>query len=105
MSSIQLTVDRAAQAAYITLLSDAVAVTEQVCDAVLVDLNDLGVVVGVEFLALDAEIPLAKLHTDYHVHSDTIAALRAIQPSVAGFLVTHSTDGAVAARPLVPQKV
>jgi uncharacterized protein YuzE len=98
MSNIRLTVDTAAQAAYITLYAGEVASTEEVSDAVMVDLDAMRVVVGVEVLALSAEIPFSKLHADYHVHSDAIDALRAIQPTVSGFLsLTQSTDGVAAA--------
>lgn len=92
MSNLELSVDMQAQAAYITLRHEVVVSTRSVTEAVLVDLDAMNVVVGVEILSLSAPIPFTELHTQFHVHSDTIDALRLIQPSIKGFL-SQASDG------------
>lgn len=96
---IRLVIDREARAAYITLRDDEVARTCQVTESVLVDLDNMGVVVGVEVLSLTAKIPFTELHEKFHVHSDTIEALRIIQPTVSSFLMMHAADGVSTVRP------
>lgn len=98
---ISLEVDNAAQAAYIRVGEGAVAHTAQLTDGVLIDLDEMNIVVGVEVLELAAEIPFSRLRNEYHVHSDVIDLLRIIQPSVRGFLLTQASDGVTDAAPLL----
>ena len=94
MSEIQLEVDMMAGAAYIRLSTSTVHRTVQATDSVLIDLDDMGVAVGVEVLVLAAEIPFSRLKDDFHVHSDVVELLRQIQPSVAGYLeLTQASEG------------
>lgn len=90
-----ITVDTIANSAYIKLSEEGVRETSTVTDEVLVDLDQNGVVVGVEVLGLDARIPFTTLTEQYHVHSTVIALLQTIQPSVGGFVskVTQGADG------------
>ena len=86
-------IDHEADAAYIELSQNKVVRTVEVTDAVLLDLDEFNVAVGVEVLELSAEIPFTRLHTEFHVHSEVVELLRLIRPSVAGFIsVTSGTD-------------
>jgi uncharacterized protein YuzE len=75
-------VDTTADAAYISMSDDPVTETKQITDEVLVDFNDIRVVVGIELLRIDAEIPFQKLIDDCHVHSEDVEALRRLRPSI-----------------------
>lgn len=50
-SSIRIDIDQSADAAYIRLSDKAVARTVELTDDVYVDLDDLGVAVGIEILS------------------------------------------------------
>lgn len=101
-NNIQLTVDALAAAAYVKLSSGKVASSVPYGEAFVVDLDEHGVAVGIEFLDLDAEIPFRELTDKYHVHSDHIETLRHLRPSIRGFLnvqVGAQTWGARATLP------
>jgi uncharacterized protein YuzE len=97
MSSITVEIDHMADAAYVRLSAGAVERSVPVGDEVVVDLDDMGVVVGIEMLALDAEIPYSVLVTDFHVHSEVAELLRRLRPSITGFLSLSMGEGKVAA--------
>ena len=82
-SRVSIELDSQAQAAYVQLSGSEVATTRQLTDAVLVDLHELGGVVGIEVLTLDPEIPFGRLESECHVHSSVIDALRLLRPSAA----------------------
>lgn len=93
-ATIKITVDTELDVAYIRLSSNKVARTVELTDDVMVDVDALGVVIGVEVLALDAVIPFTRLHEELHVHSDVIEILRQIQPSVAASMrLTQGSEG------------
>lgn len=79
-----VSVDFDANAAYIAMSDEDVAATREASQEILVDLDQFGVVAGIEFLRIDAEIPFQKLIDDFHVHSDDVDRLRALRPSIAG---------------------
>jgi uncharacterized protein YuzE len=81
-----LTVDFAADAAYLALSDNEVVETREVSPGVLVDLDDLRMVVGVEVLALDAFIPRERLISDYHMRSEDVSILDQVRPSVTTFV-------------------
>ncbi|HEY3548855.1 MAG TPA: DUF2283 domain-containing protein [Propionicimonas sp.] len=83
--------------AYIRLSAEAVATTHEVSEDVLVDLDAMGVAVGVEVLRLTADLPFQRLTTEYHVHSAVIDLLRRIRPSVAAFVVSSASEAATTA--------
>lgn len=93
-TTISVSIDNEADAAYISLSHDPVHRTVSVSDEVNVDLNDMGVVVGIEVLSLAADIPYADLIALHHVHSVVVENLRLIQPSVGSFIsrVQAGTD-------------
>lgn len=98
--TLNVAVDLFAEAAYIKMGPGPVARTEEVSDKILIDLDEFGVVVGLEVLSLDAEIPFTRLTTDFHIHSNVVEHLRGLYPSVGHFMsMTTGTDG-VAARPV-----
>jgi len=88
MSSVKLTVDRTNGLAFITLSDKAVHSTVEHSANILVDLDDMGMAVGIELLDLDALIPFDALNTRYHVASDKVDTLRVIQPTINKFFLT-----------------
>lgn len=101
-STVVITIDGAADAAYVRLSDHPVHRTDDVTDEVLVDLDVLGVAVGIDVLRLDAEIPFAVLTDRYHVHSRVSDMVRAIRPNVGGYVgrITTGSDGAVTGHPV-----
>jgi uncharacterized protein YuzE len=91
-----LTVDFTADAAYLTLSDNEIVETCEVATGVLVDLDDMRVVVGVEVLALDVHIPRDRLVTDYHMRSEDLAVLDNIRPTVTSFVQRQSAPYAAA---------
>jgi len=88
----RLEIDGVADAAYIRLSDQPVSTTEQITDLVLVDLDAMRFVVGIEVLTLSADLPFEELTVNYHVHTKVIDLLRKIRPSVAAFVVSSATD-------------
>jgi uncharacterized protein YuzE len=80
--NVKVEVDREVNAAYVTLSGEEVVRTVQVNPSVLVDLDRMGMVVGIEVLSIDAELPLAQLSTDFHVHSEVVGLLHKLRPSI-----------------------
>lgn len=93
-ASIRIDIDQSADAAYIRLSDKAVARTVELTEDVYVDLDELGVAVGVEILSLAAVIPFARLITECHVHSSVVDIVAMIRPSVGHFFATASEASA-----------
>jgi len=89
--SATLTVDYAADVAYLRLSNNPVTRTCEVEPGVLVDLDEFGMVVGVEVLELDVVIPRTKLVTDYHVHHEQVDIFDQIRPNVTTFVAQQIT--------------
>jgi uncharacterized protein YuzE len=90
--SLTVELDLDANTGYIGLSGNDVVRTRQLNDEVLVDLDEFGMVVGIEFLRLDAEIPFTRLIEECHVHSDVVERIRALRPSLA-VRFSFGTDG------------
>lgn len=71
--SVQL--DSDAGAAYLRLSTNSVARTVEFNEDIYVDLDGMGVVVGVELLDLMTPIPMDTLASKHHIHSDSIRIL------------------------------
>jgi len=80
-----LKIDGDAEVAYIKLSDNPVFRTVQATEDVLIDLDKFSVAVGIEVLDLDATIPYGRLTTDFHIHSDIVDDVRAIQPTINSF--------------------
>ncbi|MBH0775242.1 DUF2283 domain-containing protein [Nocardia bovistercoris] len=93
---VELQIDPNVGAAYIQLNDSAVVRTVEVTDSVLIDLDAMDMVVGIEVLSLSAEIPVGPLMRDWHIHSDVVSALQNIRPSVSGFVALFSSVGGAA---------
>lgn len=81
--SIKITVDQTVGAAYVELSSNDVVETADLGDGILVDLDDMRVVVGIEVLNLEAELPLARLREEFHVHRSVVALMDRLRPSIS----------------------
>lgn len=96
--SITIEVDTTLKTAYIALSENDVARTVAHDELIQVDLDELGVAVGIEILDEGAILPFQDLIEKYHVHSDVVDLLRLIRPSVASYLeFTQGNDGAAVA--------
>ncbi|MGW5456232.1 DUF2283 domain-containing protein [Nocardia sp. NPDC003979] len=93
MAIVEVQIDHNAGAAYIQLSDALVDRTEEVSDNILVDLDTMNVVVGIEVLSLTAQFPIEKLKRDYHIHSDVVVMLQGIRPSVSTFMSSFSSSG------------
>ena len=94
---VTIELDQHVDAAYIRLSTQPVATTRELTGAVLVDLDAMGVVVGVEVLSLDADIPFDRLVTDCHVYSDVVDLLRTIRPTVRNFVISSGSEASSSA--------
>ncbi len=100
MISIAIEVDTTLHTAYIQLSNEAVTHTVELSEDILIDLDALNVVVGIELLDDNAPLPFDRLLSDYHVHTEVIDLLRLIRPTVSSYLeMTHGNDGATKSRP------
>ena len=80
-----ITVDPAVGTCHISLSDRPVASTEEFSDDVLVDLDEFGVVIGIEVLDLDAELPLTDLCRRLHIHKDDEPHLARLLPTLRGY--------------------
>jgi uncharacterized protein YuzE len=96
--SATLVVDHSADAAYLKLAEVEVDETCEVSEYVLVDLDEMRIVVGVEVLTLDAYIPREKLIREFHMRAEDLAVLDAIRPNVTTFVQRQTAPLGVAAQ-------
>ncbi|MEJ1087003.1 DUF2283 domain-containing protein [Microbacterium sp. Mu-80] len=89
----EVTIDNDADAAYISMTNRSIAHSHELGGGIIVDVDDMRVVVGIEILGLETKIPFQRLVDEFHVHSDDIDILRTIQPTIGGFLIQFSSDG------------
>ena len=80
--SVKVMVDHTVDAAYIELSGEAVVRTVKLESAIMVDLDAMNVVVGIEVLNIDAELPLQRLKDEFHVHSNVVDLLQKLRPSL-----------------------
>jgi len=78
----RLSINTDTDVAYIRMTNNEVVETVEATDEVLVDVDKHDVVVGIEMLRLDAQIPFTDLITKFHVHSEDVDYLQALMPSV-----------------------
>lgn len=84
--SVKVTVDNTVDAAYIELSNETVVRTVKLESAIMVDLDAMNVVVGIEVLNVDAELPLQRLKDEFHVHSNVVDLLERLRPSLRNAL-------------------
>lgn len=97
-SAVSVSVDLAAQAGYITLSCEPVESTVEYSEEILIDLDALGMVVGIEMLNLEAELPVGDLAQRFHIRSDLTDAVKYLQPSLGAHLSFSTAAGVSAAR-------
>ena len=83
-------VDQTAGAAYVRFNGNPVASTVEHGGAINLDLDEYGMVVGIEVMDLAADLPFQALITDYHVESGKVELLRLLRPSISGFITLSS---------------
>lgn len=95
---IRVEIDHAANASYIQLSDKPISRTRCFNDRVIVDLDDEGVVVGIEVLGLDTPLPLTDLEHCFHIHSSVVNAIQALRPTVGyAWKVATAVDPAITA--------
>ena len=77
-----ITVDPTIGTRYISLSDRPVASTEEFSDNILVDLDEFGVVIGIEVFDSDAELPLTDLCRQLHIHKDDELHLARLLPTL-----------------------
>ncbi len=92
---VRVEIDRSADAAYIRLSEDTVARTEVMNDSVFVDLDKLGVTVGIEILGLGTVLPHAELQRRFHIHSSVLGTLELLEPSISDAWKVETTNDSV----------
>lgn len=76
---ITIEMDEVADAAYMKFGSDRpVARTEEFSEAIMVDLDEFGVAIGIEVLELETPLPIDELNHRYHIPSEAADLLRVI---------------------------
>lgn len=96
-AAVSVKLDCDAGAAYLRLSTNSVARTVEFSDDINVDLDAMGVVVGVELLDLMIPIPMDALASQYHVHS---ASIRILTAAIEG-QAAAGTASAEGNRPLI----
>ena len=93
--NVKVTVDHTVNAAYIELSNEPIVRTVELSSSILVDMDALNMVVGIEVLDIDVELPLQRLQDEFHVHSNIVDLLYKLRPSVGHTLAKfqQSTDG------------
>ncbi len=74
-TTVSVEVDRDAGAAYVHLSARPVARTVEHGEDLFVDLDDLGMVVGVEILNLNETVNLDDLSERYHIHPEALRVI------------------------------
>ncbi|MGH3540892.1 MAG: DUF2283 domain-containing protein [Pseudonocardiaceae bacterium] len=107
---VSVEIDQEADAAYVQLSTGQVARTVGFNDDVNIDLDEHGVVVGIELLDLGSSVPLDDIARHYHIRTEALRVLleslvrgRPSQTTVAGSTVaTQLPFGAVQPSHVVP---
>lgn len=87
---VRIELDEQADTCYVSLSTSEVDRTVELTDTVLVDLDEYGVVVGIETLSMTATIPFDRLVRQFHVHSGVIEVLRTVRPNPASLVQASS---------------
>ncbi|WP_172193494.1 DUF2283 domain-containing protein [Actinomyces faecalis] len=96
-----VTLDPEVRACYISLSDDPIAETFEYSEDVFVDLNEMGVAVGIEVLNLNAKFPLHDLTRALHIHSKDEPFLASFLPNLAvslRFDAASAADSTIMAR-------
>lgn len=97
-SAVSVSLDLTAQAGYITLSHAPIESTFEYNDEILVDLDALGMVVGIEMLSLQSELPVGDLAQRFHIRSELTDAVKYLRPILDSHLSFSTSAGISAAR-------
>ncbi len=91
---LSLDIDEEAGAAYLQFNDNEVARTVECTDDIVVDLDEHGIVVGVELLDLSKSVPLDELVEKFHIRTESLEMLlNALRVSSATTsITTYGTD-------------
>lgn len=91
--SYEISADLASDVAYIRLSKDKVFSTVAVTDNVNLDLDEFGIIIGIECLELDAEIPFNVLSNQFHLHSKDVEMVKRLLPSLTKSFLFGMSEG------------
>lgn len=83
--TVRVEINPAADLAYVRLSDARVYKTVGLTDDINLDMDEFDMVVGIEVLDLDAEMPFSALVEDHHIPSPTVEMLRLMRPSLSAF--------------------
>jgi len=92
-------VDRVASCAYVRFGDQPVARSVAHTEEINIDLDEYGMVVGIEVLDLAARMPFTALISEYHVDSAKVDLLRNICPTIPGFVARFHREGSLSPSP------
>lgn len=93
MKNYEITVDLGLDVAYVRLSHKKVVSTVDVSDNVNLDLDEFGIIVGIECLELDAVIPFDVLSNKFHLHSKDVAMVKSLLPSLTKSSLFGMSEG------------
>lgn len=95
-NKVKLEVDMTNGVAYMRLSANKVSRTIELSDTMLLDLDDMGIVIGLELLDFDEKVP-TDLLKKHHVHSEVAEQFAKLQPTLNEYLaqITVGTDATV----------
>ncbi|WP_182050135.1 DUF2283 domain-containing protein [Changpingibacter yushuensis] len=79
---VKVEIDKDADAGYIRVSSEPVSRTVELNNNVLVDLDSMGMVVGIEVLGLGTKVPFDEIFRAYHVRSEVQAIFQCMRTSI-----------------------
>ena len=60
--------------------------TKELNESTVVDLDEYGMVVGIEFLNLDEDIPYELLVSNFHLSEKVIEVVKSLRPTIINFI-------------------
>jgi len=102
---LSLEIDQEAGAAYLQFSDELVDRSVEFSEDLTVDLDKLGVVVGIEILDLTVSVPLDTLAERFHIRTETLATLLQSLRSSTTSRHVGARAPAVSAGSLTPQRV
>lgn len=102
--SISVEIDTSVNAAYIQLSNEKVAKTTQLTEALIVDVDANGAVVGIELLDLGCPLEISTIRSQFPLSDEAIAVLRRLRPSLANVTAQASAPHRASALTRAPEQ-
>lgn len=97
--SMKISLDYANNLGYFQFKDEPVSYSKNMSDAVVVDLNDQGQIIGIELLTLKNRLPLDILSEDMSIPANELNAIAHISAVIAdSYIFGFSSDGEIEAK-------